>query len=158
MTIAWSVLRGTGSNFSHGEQALMEAGTRYVPDLPLCSLVHVLRQCVLMKLPISLEVGRSGNPQRLSGRIDSLQQCSDWLVLRQRNRQQWVPTRHLEGICIVPPMGVGSSRRYRLQAVDTRGAVQLCLQCQPGNQRDTAIWSAMMVGLEASAELPMSFC
>jgi len=137
---------------------MISLAARQTPDLPLCSLVHVLKQCVLMKLPISLEVGRSGSPQRLSGRIDSLQQSADWIVLSQGNRQQLVATRHLEGVYIEAPVGVGSSRRYLLQALDMRGVVQLGLQCRPSNLREQGIWSAMMEGLEATADLPMSFC
>lgn len=157
MTMAWSMLHEAKSNASAGKHGFTIAA-RHTPDLPLCSLVHVLRQCVLMKLPVNLEVGRSGNPQRFSGRIDSLHQSADWLVLSQGNRTQLVATRYLEGMYIEAPIGVGSNRSYRLQALDMRGVAQLCLQCRPSNLRELAIWSSMMEGLEATAELPMSFC
>lgn len=150
MTMAWTVLNEVSVSSSINKQRFT-IGMRKTSDLPLCSLAHVLRQCVLMKLPISLEVGRSDSPQRFSGRIASLRQNADWLVLCQGNCQQLIATRHLDGISIEAPVGVGSSRGYRVQALDTRGVVQLCLQCRPSNLRELGIWSVMMEGLEATA-------
>lgn len=108
-------------------------------DFPLCTLLHVLRQCVLMRLPVQLEVGRSLAPQRLIGVIDSMDQSSDWLFLHQGKRHQMIPLQRLEGACLDPV--AMTPRQARVFGLDDRGQVQIRLGLHGRDARALMLWT-----------------
>lgn len=111
-------------------------------ELATQCLPLLLRQAMVMHLPVHLVVGRSRQPLRLSGCIDRVEHNEGWLRITQHTQSLLVATTRIDLLELLPEDMLPVPGRV-LVARDSRGLIQLQLSCAADTTRELTLWAEM---------------